>query len=224
MNWQIGIDVCALLTCVCAHRVRLFATPWTTEEPSRQEYWGRLSFLPSGHHPDPGSNSCGSCIEGQFLLPLSHLGSPYTIDTLVSKGGSLQLWCSMEEERALYFEPLPTLWVFPPCPSTKKPVRRSHTFLFLISSLSYFFVPKKEFFVSLFIIIYLGFGGPSGEEPTCQCRRHRRCEFHPWIKAITWRRKWIPTPGFLPGGFHGERSLACDGPRGHKELNMAEVT
>jgi len=30
---------------------------------------------------------------------------------------------------------------------------------------------------------------------------------NPWIGKIPWRRKWQPTPVFLPGKFHGERSL-----------------
>ena len=29
-----------------------------------------------------------------------------------------------------------------------------------------------------------------------------------WIKKIPWRREWLPTPVFLPGEFHGQRSLA----------------
>ena len=32
--------------------------------------------------------------------------------------------------------------------------------------------------------------------------------FDPWIGKIPWRRKWPPTPVFLPGEFHGQRSLA----------------
>ena len=36
----------------------------------------------------------------------------------------------------------------------------------------------------------------SGEESTCQCRRHR---FDPWVGKIPWRRKWQPTPVFLLG-------------------------
>ena len=31
--------------------------------------------------------------------------------------------------------------------------------------------------------------------------------FDPWIRKICWRRKWQPTPGFLPGESHGQRSL-----------------
>ena len=35
-----------------------------------------------------------------------------------------------------------------------------------------------------------------------------------------WRRKWQPTPVFLPGEFHGQRSLAAYSPCGQKELDM----
>ena len=37
-----------------------------------------------------------------------------------------------------------------------------------------------------------------------------------------WRRKWQPTPEFLPREFHGQRSLEGYSPWGHKELNMTE--
>ena len=33
-------------------------------------------------------------------------------------------------------------------------------------------------------------------------------EFHPWVRKIHWRREWLPTPVFLRGEFHGQRSLA----------------
>ena len=40
----------------------------------------------------------------------------------------------------------------------------------------------------------------SGKEPTCQCRKHVRCEFNPWLRNILWKRKWHPTlVFFLPG-------------------------
>ena len=37
-----------------------------------------------------------------------------------------------------------------------------------------------------------------------------------------WRRKWHPTPVFSPGESHGQRSLACYSPWGHKELDTTE--
>ena len=45
-------------------------------------------------------------------------------------------------------------------------------------------------------------GGTSGKEPTCQCRRLKRPGFHPWAGKIPWRKKWQPSPVFLPGESH----------------------
>ena len=53
-----------------------------------------------------------------------------------------------------------------------------------------------------------------GKESACQCRRCRRHRFDPWVGKTPWRRKWQPTPVFLPGKFHGQRSLAGYGPWG----------
>ena len=39
------------------------------------------------------------------------------------------------------------------------------------------------------------------------CRRHRRHGFNPWVGKIPWRREWQPSPSFLPGKSHGQRSL-----------------
>ena len=59
---------------------------------------------------------------------------------------------------------------------------------------------------------------------TCQCRRRKRHGFHPWVRKIPWRRKWQPTPVFLPGEPHGQRSLAGYSPWGCKELDTTEAT
>ena len=40
------------------------------------------------------------------------------------------------------------------------------------------------------------------------------------VGKIPWRRDWLPTAGFLPGEFHGQRSLAGYSPWDHKELDM----
>ena len=45
--------------------------------------------------------------------------------------------------------------------------------------------------------------------------------FNPWVGKIPWRRDWLPTPVFLPGEFHGQRSLAGYSPWGCKELDTA---
>ena len=51
-------------------------------------------------------------------------------------------------------------------------------------------------------------GGASGEEPTRQRRRCKRLWLDPWVGKLPWRREWLPTPVFLPGGSHGQRRLA----------------
>ena len=69
----------------------------------------------------------------------------------------------------------------------------------------------------------MGFsGGASGKEYTCQCRRHKRCRFDPWVGKSPWSRKWQLTPVFLPGKSHGQRRLAGYSPWGCKELDTTE--
>ena len=51
-------------------------------------------------------------------------------------------------------------------------------------------------------------GGPSGKEPACQFRRHKRSGFVPWVGKVPWRRAWQPTLVFLPGESREQRSLA----------------
>jgi len=62
------------------------------------------------------------------------------------------------------------------------------------------------------------------KEPARQCRRHKRCRFDPWVRKIPGRREWQPTPQFLPGESHGQRSLVSCSPWGHKESDTAEST
>jgi len=54
----------------------------------------------------------------------------------------------------------------------------------------------------------VGFSGGSAVKNVLAMRRHRRCGFNPWVGKIPWRRKWQPTPGFLSGESHGQRTLA----------------
>ena len=46
--------------------------------------------------------------------------------------------------------------------------------------------------------------------------------FDPCVGKIPWRRKWQPTPVFLPGKSQGQRSLADYCPWGHKESDTTE--
>ena len=43
-----------------------------------------------------------------------------------------------------------------------------------------------------------------------------------WVRKIPWRKEWLLTPVFLPGEFHGHRSLVGYSPWVHKELDMTE--
>ena len=42
------------------------------------------------------------------------------------------------------------------------------------------------------------------------------------VRKIPWSRKWQPTPVFLPGKTHGQRSLAVFHLWGHREADMTE--
>ena len=59
----------------------------------------------------------------------------------------------------------------------------------------------------------------SDKESSSQCRRQ---EFDPWTGKSPWRRKWQPTPVFLPGKSHGQRSLMGYSPWGRKESDTPE--
>ena len=61
----------------------------------------------------------------------------------------------------------------------------------------------------------------SGKEFSWQCWR---LGFDSWAGKIPWRRKWQPTPAFLPGEFQGQRSLVGSSLQVRKELNTTEVT
>ena len=65
-------------------------------------------------------------------------------------------------------------------------------------------------------------GGSNGGEFACQCRRPERCWFDRWVGKIPWWRAWKPTPVFLAGESHGQRSLSGYIPWGRKELDTTE--
>ena len=49
-------------------------------------------------------------------------------------------------------------------------------------------------------------------------------QFDLWVWKIPWRRAWQPTPVFLPGESHGQRSLVGYSPQGHTESDTTEAT
>ena len=59
----------------------------------------------------------------------------------------------------------------------------------------------------------------SSKEPACQETQET------WVRSLGQEDplgEWQPTPVFLPGKSHGQRSLAGYGPWGHEELDMTE--
>ena len=66
-----------------------------------------------------------------------------------------------------------------------------------------------------------------GAEPMSQfyCFWESKCKrpgFNSWVGRIPWRRKWQPTPVFLPGEFHGCRGLVGYSPWSRKESDTIE--
>ena len=54
------------------------------------------------------------------------------------------------------------------------------------------------------------------KEPACQCRRRRSLRFDPWVGTIVWKRKWQPSPVFLPGKW-------TEGPGGLQSMGLQRV-
>ena len=100
-----------------------------------------------------------------------------------------------------------------PCVTTRPPYSTQsavHLFLLCVAQI---FIFKNIYLVTLGL---LGSDGSDGKKICLQCRRPG---FDPWVGKIPWRREWQPTPVFLPGESHEQRSLAGYSPGGHKELN-----
>ena len=65
------------------------------------------------------------------------------------------------------------------------------------------------------------------KKSVCNAEIHLQCRrpgFNSWVRKIPWRRKWQPTPVFLPGKSHGQRSLAGYSPWGHKSWTRLSIT
>ena len=67
-------------------------------------------------------------------------------------------------------------------------------------------------------------GGASGKDLTCQCKRWKRRGFNSGVTKIPWRRAGQPTPVFLPGESHGQRSLVGCSPWGRTESDRTACT
>ena len=62
-------------------------------------------------------------------------------------------------------------------------------------------------------------GGSGGKESVCNAGAPGSI---PGSERSPLRREWLPTPAFLPGEFHGQRSLAGYSPQGRKQSVTTE--
>ena len=67
----------------------------------------------------------------------------------------------------------------------------------------------------------------NNNESTCQCKRHKRRGFIPWVRKIPWRSKWQPIPVFWPWipEFMNSRIPRTEEPGGiggHKKSNTTK--
>ena len=61
------------------------------------------------------------------------------------------------------------------------------------------------------------------KESACQCRRHKRCRFDPWVKKIPWRREWQPLQySCLENPIDRGAWWVGDGPWSRKEWDTTE--
>jgi len=167
--------------------VWLFVIPWTVPHQatlsmgfSRQEYWSGLPFPSPWDFPDPR-------MEPTSLMSLALTGKFFTTRATENMGVS-----SITQLRPA--KPLTSMGNLS-CHQEKRKKK----------SMDYC---TKLAWKSYRICLSLGSpGGTTRKEFACQCTRHKRYQFNPWIGMIPLRRAWQPTSVFLSKKFHGQRNL-----------------
>ena len=82
-----------------------------------------------------------------------------------------------------------------------------HFFMLYPSTLE---IKMRVFFFFFFIIyplIFFKLDFTGGSDGKASAYNARDLGSIPWVRKISWRRKWQPTPVFLPGKSYGRRSL-----------------
>ena len=70
----------------------------------------------------------------------------------------------------------------------------------------------------------LGFPGASVVKNPRVMQKTQETQVLSLSRKVPWRKAWQPTPVFLPGDSHGQRSLAGYSPQVHKESDMTKAT
>ena len=147
------------------------------------------------------------------LLGLLELMVYYSLGITV--GLTLQLPFSHRERQLVHKIQFPLCLVYPEIMVSWTPcllIARFIKYLY-ISTLNIKSKLKNNRFFSL---LQTQFGLSSYLSWLRICLQCRKPGFDSWVGMIPWRRKWQPTPAFLPGESHGQRSLAGYSPRGHQ--------
>ena len=198
----------------------------------RQEYWSGLPLPSSGDLPDPGIEPTSPALAGGFFA-LEPPGKPLLLRQVPTLKNHLQyrdcfnflLWKISNihrSERSSVINPHESIDYHQ---ELSTPGQCHLIFIILLSSFPFF---NTEGPCRLLILNRAGCvcqsndrfnshnsslspvsiegcpGGSDGKESACQCRRRG---LDPWVRKIPRRRKWQPTPVFLPGKSHGQRSL-----------------
>ena len=149
------------------------------------------------------------------FLPLLSLWTPSSQTTLEPISSPSKTWISLEALKLIFFTHSALS-----LPNFDKPFHlNSHTNNGVAASILGQAFASQRHYIACFSC---QLGLPrwlSGKESACQCRRDR---LDPWIRKNPWRRNWHPTPVFLPGEFHGQRSLTFHSPWDHKESYTVE--
>ena len=154
---------------------------------------------------------------GKVMSLLFNMLSRFVIAFLPRSKHLLISW--LQSPSAVILEPkkIKSVTVFIVSPSICHEVMGPDAMIFLFGILSF----KPAFSLSSFTFDFPG-GSDSKASVYNVGDPSSIPEFAPWVGKIPWRRKWQPTPVFLPGESHGRRSLVGYSPRGRKESDTTE--
>ena len=124
---------------------------------------------------------------------------------------------------SLFFIPILRSPLLCSCAVRKKLRPLNAHFLDLLGKIR-FCVWTQWVFGQLYLNIWASQVTQLGKESACSAGDAGRCEFNPPVRKIPWRAAWQPTPVFLPGKSHEQRSLVGCSLLGHRESDSTEAT
>ena len=159
--------------------------------------WGEIGLKDEGHAYIQSMTQWFNMARGLFL------SIPFQIHLQIFKSSKMRTNSYITQELRIWIPEPDCLYVkFSPHYSLANDLgHNSQSSNFLICTMGLITAPR---FLCRFNE-FMGFqGATTGKQSTCQCRRCKRCR---WEGKTPRSRKWQPAPVFLPGKFHGQRSL-----------------